>query len=121
MIVEPDRTNLRLTPEEITTAEWIARLGFTRKPGGLECLEVTYEALVDSPGPEFKRVLEFFELDCQLDEQSLGKKVSLYSSEPRRPRGKSYSWKAVQKEYSHIIRQVNHLLEDEIKGWGYEL
>ncbi|MCK5058971.1 MAG: sulfotransferase domain-containing protein, partial [Candidatus Aminicenantes bacterium] len=93
---------------------------FVEKPTDVEILELKYEDLVETPDAEFGRVFDFLELDCELDRESLDKRVSLYSQEPNRPRGKAYGWETVRDEYSQIIEQVSRHLKDEIKHLKYK-
>ncbi|OVE74306.1 hypothetical protein BVX94_00785 [bacterium B17] len=84
-------------------------------------LLVKYENLTDTPETEFQKVFDFLELDCQLNKNIIDSKVSQYSSESHRPRARSYSWKSVQEEYSHIIEHVNRTLKDEINYLEYDV
>ncbi|MCP5052369.1 MAG: sulfotransferase domain-containing protein [bacterium] len=88
-------------------------------PDNADYLVVYYEKLVETPGPEFRKIFDYLGLDSPLDEESLGEKVSLYSSEPNRPRAKAFGWKNLQEQYPKIIDQVNRYLADEIEFMGY--
>jgi len=87
----------------------------------IDYIAVRYEDLVHEPQGEFQRIFDFLELRCPLAEHLLGVKVSLYSSS-RRSRGQACGWKNVDtsRYYDELLREVNHVLQDEIIALGYQ-
>jgi len=84
-----------------------------------EVLQVRYEDLVDRPRETFATVFQYLELDCPLAEESLGDRVSLYSSE-RRPRGVAYGWRRHDARYRTLLDTVERVLGEEIVHLRYD-
>lgn len=78
-----------------------------------------FEKLLTSPHLEFKRLFDFLGINCELAEEALAERVSLYGGDKGRKRGQQYGWKANYNKYKAIIDKVEQDYSDIIDGLGY--
>lgn len=81
-------------------------------------LRVRFEDLALRPRQTFQQVFDFLDLDCELAEEAIDRKVSLHSTE-KRERGKTDGWRQNTSRYGVLLDGVNEALSDEIKMLGY--
>lgn len=81
-------------------------------------LVVSYEQLLTNSKYVFRKIFNFLELHCTLNENALHERVSLYSNE-KRERCIINCWKTCYSDYQNIINYVEDSLDSELKTLGY--
>jgi hypothetical protein len=98
---------------------WYLKEKVTRTGLQSNHLNVKFESLILKPQVEFPRIFDFLELDCDLAENALKKRVALGSS-VRTQRGVVGGWKNYHDSFAELLDVVNSELAEEIKLLGYE-
>jgi hypothetical protein len=84
-------------------------------------LKVKFEELKTNPEEGFKKILNFLDVNSELDKRIIDKKVYL-SAKSKRPRASVNGWKDPDNQivYKTIINEVNLKLSQELKFLDYE-
>ncbi len=90
-----------------------------KKWSNTETLTVFYEDLCLNTSDSFNRIFDFLNIKCSLNNDSVRKKVALYSNESNRTRGVAYGWRKEGLNSHDLYGLVNNKLDDCIKILGY--